>query len=432
MFHQQTNSRTWIWITSFLWLASTTPAWAGEADQLFTQNQAAIFQVRVVDTAANNKSSTGTGFVVASTGLLATNYHVIASAIDAPDKYRIELVLPDRSFAAAQIVNVDIVNDLALLQVDPAHLADSPMAPLVLASRESDKGETVYSIGFPFDLGITVIDGTYNGLAPYSVSQRVHFSGSLNPGMSGGPAFNGEGQVIGVNVSTAGNQMSFLVPVENLARLLATPRVANVADIPALLTKQLTQNSQRLVGEMLDGDWTTEPLAGARALGEITPFLRCWGNSKDTRDKSDRRPFYVTRACQTDHNIYVNRHLMTGSMEQQFYWVESDDFNTIQFYEYYQRIFAAYRPGNFGTVKDLGNWDCEENVIQANNIEKERTKAIFCLRAYKKFPGLYDVLFVQGSIDRASQGFVTHFTLAGTTREMAMAFTSRFMEADVW
>jgi len=370
--------------------------------------------------------------MVAAEGLLATNYHVIASAIDAPDKYRIELVLPNRSFLAAKIVNVDIVNDLALLQVDPALLAEPPVAPLLLAQRESVKGETVYSIGFPFDLGITVIDGTYNGFAPYSVSQRVHFSGSLNPGMSGGPAFNGEGEVIGVNVSTAGNQMSFLVPVESLARLLAAPKVDSVTEIPALLTKQLTLNTERLVGEMLAGDWTTEPLAGARALGEITPFLRCWGNSKDTRDKSDRRPFYVTRACQTDHNIYVNRNLMTGSMEQQFYWVESDDLNTIQFYEYYQRIFAAYRPGNFGTAKDLGNWDCEENFVQANNLGMERTKAIFCLRAYKKFPGLFDVLFVQGSIDRAQQGFVTHFTLAGTTREMAMAFTTRFMEADVW
>jgi hypothetical protein len=432
MFRLHSDQKLWLWLTILMLAVSANFSSAGEADQLFTQSQAAIFLVRVVDTAANNKSSTGTGFVVAEGGILATNYHVIASAIDAPDKYRVELVLPDRSFATAQIVNVDIVNDLALLQIDSVYFAESPIEPLALASRESAKGETVYSIGFPFDLGITVIDGTYNGLAPYSVSQRVHFSGSLNPGMSGGPAFNGEGEVIGVNVSTAGNQMSFLVPVERLATLLATPKVTSVTEIPALLTKQLTLNTERIVGEMLNGDWTTEPLAGARALGEITPFLRCWGNSKDTRDKSDRRPFYVTRACQTDHNIYVNRNLMTGSMEQQFYWVDSDNFNTIQFYEYYQRIFAAYRPGNFGTAKDLGNWVCEENFVQANNTDRERTKAIFCLRAYKKFPGLFDVLFVQGSIDRAKKGFVTHFTLAGTTREMAMAFTTRFMEADVW
>jgi len=421
-----------MWLTTLTGLVTTSPAWAGEADQLFTQSQAAVFQVRVVDMAANNKSSTGTGFLVSAEGLLATNYHVIASAIDAPEKYRIELVLPDRTFVAAQIVNVDIVNDLALLRVDPAELQSQPIAPLVLALRQPVKGETVYSIGFPFDLGITVIDGTYNGFAPHSVSQRVHFSGSLNPGMSGGPAFNGDGAVIGVNVSTAGNQMSFLVPVESLVKLLAAPFIETVAEIPTLLTQQLTANTERLVGEMLKGDWTTEPLAGARALGEITPYLRCWGSSKDTRNKSDRRPFYVTRACQTDHNIYVNSNLMTGSIEQQFYWVESDDFNSIQFYEYYQRIFAAYRPGNFGTEKDLGNWDCQEDFVLANNAIKERTKAVFCLRAYKKFPGLFDVLFVQGSIDRARQGFVTHFTLAGTTREMAMAFTSRFMEADVW
>jgi serine protease Do len=394
---------------------------------LFESHEAAVFQIRVIDTAANNKSSTGTGFLVSNSGILATNYHVIASAIDAPAKYRIEMLMKDQSVRAATVLNVDIVNDLALLQVAPL-----AVPPLQLATLESAKGETVYSIGFPYDLGITVIDGTYNGLAPHSVTQRVHFAGSLNPGMSGGPAFNRKGEVIGVNVSTAGNQMSFLVPVSKLAQLLQAPPVEVQTDMPAILGAQLTANSNRVITELLAGDWSTQPLGGAQALGELTGFLRCWGNSKDMRDKTDKQPFFASRACQTDHNIYLSQHLTTGTIELQFYWIETDELNPLQFYDYYQRVFSAYRPGNFGTSQELGNWACDENFVLAGAVDSERTKTVFCLRAYKKFSGLYDVLFLQGSVDRTHQAFMTHFTIAGTTREMALAFTQKFMDSGVW
>ena len=72
-----------------------------------------------MDTAANNKTSTGTGFVVSSNGLVATNYHVVSSAVNTPDKYRIELLQEDETTVhLATVVNIDVVNDLALLTVD--------------------------------------------------------------------------------------------------------------------------------------------------------------------------------------------------------------------------------------------------------------------------------------------------------------------------
>ena len=418
------------WLAVFACWLSLAPSAQAEADiahQLFDSNATAVFQIRVIDTAANNKASTGTGFLVTSSGILATNYHVVASAIDAPAKYRIEMLLQDQSVRPATVLNVDIVNDLALLQVAPM-----AVAPLPLATRESAKGETVYSIGFPYDLGITVIDGTYNGLAPHSVTQRVHFAGALNPGMSGGPAFNRRGEVIGVNVATAGNQMSFLIPVRMLAQLLRAPPMATQTDLPATLSAQLAANSQRVITELLAGDWSTQPLGGAQALGEVTAFLRCWGSSKDMRDKTDKQPFFASRACQTDHNIFLSQSLTTGSIELQFYWIETAELNPFQFYDYYQRIFAAYRPGNFGGSQELGNWACDENFVLADADTSERTKTVFCLRAYKKFTGLYDVLFLQGSVDRTRQAFMTHFTMAGTTREMALAFTRKFMDSGVW
>jgi hypothetical protein len=59
-------------------------------------------------------------------------------------------------------------------------------------------------------------------------------------------------------------------------------------------------------------------------------------------------------------------------------------------------------------------------------------KAIFCTRAYKKFPDLFDVLYLSASIDRDNEAIVSHFTIAGISQPNAMAFTRQFMEAVLW
>ena len=56
----------------------------------------------------------------------------------------------------------------------------------------------------------------------------------------------------------------------------------------------------------------------------------------------------------------------------------------------------------------------------------------FCARAYKEFEGIYDILFLQGSLDDKTEAHMIHFTLAGTTQDLAMRFTRRFMEAGAW
>ena len=88
------------------------------------------------------------------------------------------------------------------------------------------KGERLYSMGNPLDLGFTIIEGTYNGLVDRTYNDRVHFSGALNPGMSGGPTVTAEGQVVGVNVATrrGGQLLSFLVPARYAAALLQRVR----------------------------------------------------------------------------------------------------------------------------------------------------------------------------------------------------------------
>ena len=165
---------SWL-LAMVLWLLTPLIVTAQPNDQardLFASTEASVFQVRVIDKSTNNKSSTGSGFLIEESGILATNYHVVSSVVDKPEKYRVEILLKDEQPVEATIITLDIVHDLALLQTRPL---DAPVLPL--AQQEPAKGETVYSIGFPYDLGITVIAGTWNGLAPHSASPPVHFSG---------------------------------------------------------------------------------------------------------------------------------------------------------------------------------------------------------------------------------------------------------------
>ena len=62
----------------------------------------------------------------------------------------------------------------------------SDIDPRALAGR-LPKGERIYAMGNPLDLGFTIVEGTYNGLVDKSYDERIHFSGAINPGMSGGP-----------------------------------------------------------------------------------------------------------------------------------------------------------------------------------------------------------------------------------------------------
>ena len=118
-----------------------------------------------------------------------------------------------------QLVDFDVISDLAVLQ-HPQPSEDF----FKISDSTLDKGDIAYALGNPGDWGVIMVPGPTNGTVEHSYEDRVLFSGSLNPGMSGGPSLNGHGELIGVNVATAGSQLSFLVPVDKVVRLLARDR----------------------------------------------------------------------------------------------------------------------------------------------------------------------------------------------------------------
>ena len=141
-------------------------------------------------------ASLGSGFIIDPAGVIVTNNHVIANA------EQITVTLSDDTSLQAKVIGRDPVTDLAVLKVDAKN-------PLPAASwGDSSKvrvGDWVLAIGNPFGLGGTVTSGIISATArdihsgPYD--EYLQTDASINRGNSGGPMFNLEGEVIGINTA---------------------------------------------------------------------------------------------------------------------------------------------------------------------------------------------------------------------------------------
>src|SRR3954469_3049231 len=170
-------------------------------------------------------NSLGSGFIVDTAGIAVTNNHVIADADE------INIIMNDGTKIKATLVGVDKKTDLAVLKFTP------PAKPLVAVKfGDSDKlrlGEWVIAIGNPFSLGGTVTAGIVSARnrdinsGPYD--SYIQTDAAINRGNSGGPLFNLDGEVIGVNtliISPSGGSIGigFAVPSKTVAGVVDSLR----------------------------------------------------------------------------------------------------------------------------------------------------------------------------------------------------------------
>ncbi|MEP1553989.1 MAG: serine protease [Paraglaciecola sp.] len=396
------------------------------AQSLFGQHRTALYQIKIIELESGNKSSIGSGFQIDLEGNIVTNYHVVSEYVYNPDKFRIEYMANDGSEGQLQLVDIDVVNDLALVR--KLQLADEAAFPI--ASSLPEQGSDIYSLGNPHDLGMIVVPGTFNGLKKNSFYQRIHFTGSINPGMSGGPVVNDLGEVMGVNVATAGNQIGFLIPLSKVMGLLESQHAEPLSNqqLKPRLQQQIKANQQVLIDRLKMRDWPTSILGETLVPANITEFISCWGGS----NTSDREALYlsVESRCQLDEQIYVHSGLRTGGLELEFEWLDGKSLGKHRFYNFFTQSITGAGPSNNASKDDVTNFECEEDKV--TNRHGVTNKTVFCVRAYKEFDELYDVLFVGASIDHQNKGLLSHYTLAGVTKDSALAFSQKFMDAISW
>ncbi|MGF1560613.1 MAG: Do family serine endopeptidase [Geminicoccaceae bacterium] len=162
-------------------------------------------------------SSLGSGFVIDPEGFVVTNNHVVGEADE------ITVIFNDESSYEAELIGRDPKTDLALLKIE----RDEPFPHVDWADSDTVRvGNWMVAIGNPFGLGSTVTAGIISArgrdirAGPYDDFLQV--DAAINRGNSGGPSFNIDGQVIGVNTAifspSGGNVgIGFAIP-SNLAR----------------------------------------------------------------------------------------------------------------------------------------------------------------------------------------------------------------------
>jgi len=249
--------------------------------------------VRIESGPEENSTILGTGFVADASGLIATNYHVVAEATHCRVRFRSGAYYDVLGYAA-----VSQQSDMALLQIsepppnlEPLPLAESPPSPLT----------KVFAIGHPHGVAYSIHSGAVSrGVRSSELSQtsrrflQRHLGGSfelawiqhtaaISEGNSGGPLLNEQGRAVGVNTwVNRQTGFSYALNVSYLQELLAQPRTEPApleryataeARVSASLKRLSPSRVLRLLDEMKAIQWRPQTEADYAAMQEMAWVL---------------------------------------------------------------------------------------------------------------------------------------------------------------
>lgn len=429
-------ARALAWLVLLLILDGGT-AWTAQgapsvAEGIYAAAPPRLLQIRTLVADAGQQTSIGSGFLVSADGLAITNYHVISQAVLEPKTYRLEYAAADGSRGELSVVGVDLPNDLAIVRLAKQ---DAPFFTFDKAALEGtpSKGERLYSMGNPLDLGFTIIEGTYNGLVDRTYSERVHFSGALNPGMSGGPTVSAEGQVVGVNVATrrGGQLLSFLVPARFAAALLQRVREQKTTpDLRAEVGRQLAAWQSALYRSFAEKGFRSTALGPYQAPETVASWFNCWANTNAGATPKPRASINSIN-CKADTGVYVASDLTTGAIQIDHSYVKAVDLNQFQLATLLTQMSQPRLVGGGPFRKWYTPQRCHEDFVgtAATSELRPPLRVIWCAQAYREFEGLYDVALIAVTQDQGSAALVSRLSLQAVGYDDAVALGKRFLQS---
>ena len=172
----------------------------------------------------------GTGVVIVENGVILTNYHVIEGAD------RVTVTFWNGMESEARIISVQPHQDLAVLKA--LKLPDDLQPATLRGTGDLGLGDTVVAVGYPFGIGPSVSSGVVSGLdrefrspeGRQTLSKLIQFDAAANPGNSGGPLVNAQGEVVGIVTAILNPTpartfigIGFAVPIESAAGAVGFP-----------------------------------------------------------------------------------------------------------------------------------------------------------------------------------------------------------------
>lgn len=405
------------WALVILLGVAPTPGRAQSAT-VFDRFSKSVYKVEILERRSSTPSIVGTAFVVDSAGTLLTNYHVVKGLVFKPDDYRIRLVGNDGAAVdSVHVVRVDAAHDLAVLS---ARLRDP--VPLRLDHGVPEVGTSVFSLGFPLNLTGTVVQGSFNGLMPHSLEGTFHFTGSLNPGMSGGPTLLADGRVVGVNVATSGNQLSYLVPAARARELLAQPRDSN-PDLVADVRSSLEAVQDRVRQMVFRKGMEETDIAGFRLPKPPGDSFDCSASPVDTGDLDYDGVIY---RCGLDDWLWLDPDDASPILVVEHVVMSSHKLTRLRFATLYSEWFSTVFDGEISNSDWATKYRCEAGNVRNGHGLKFRL--VQCWRRRPDLPGLYDLFVRTAILGGSDAGVVSTYRMNGTTRENGLALIRQALE----
>jgi serine protease Do len=399
----------------------------GSGQRIYERTRPLLLQVRTLLKTQDSQSSVGSGFLVDDGSLIVTNYHVISQYALQPSRYRLVYASVDGQQGALQLLAFDVVHDLALLK--PVHAGPLAQRGAVAMRPEGlslARGARIFSLGNPLDVGFAVAEGTYNGPVERSFLDTLFFGGSLSPGMSGGPALDEQGRLIGVNVAARrdGEQVSFLVPAAPVRALIARGRAAQPITAPAWqeITRQLLVHQEDLTTRFIKLPWRNAGHARYAIPVPQEAFMRCWGRGSP---QAERGLQFERSDCEMDSRIFVNGSLLTGYVTARHEAYDGSKLGVLRFAERYSASFRNEFMG--ANNRNLTAPQCAERQVRSKSGALPM-KAVICLRAYKKLEGLHDVTVLVATLDGSRAGVQGRFEARGVSLISAQRLAQHYID----
>lgn len=410
-------------LLAILWVAA--PVWAeNTSSSIYSDVEQSVYQVRVINQQTGKKNAIGSAFVVMKPDIIATNYHVVSTYINNPEgDFALDYLSTSGETGKLTLLAVDVIHDLAVLK------ADKPLGKPLQIVPVPSKGARLYSLGNPMDKGFSIVEGTNNGVMKSSDDNNILFSGSLNPGMSGGPTLNDNKDVVGVNVATSGNGLSYLVPAEYLSVILERLKLRNFQadeDIFQHITAQLHSNAEKYVQRLQGLEWTSQRIGNFSVPNDISGATRCWDNS-DKANPDDLMRTYFTQ-CSNESSIYLDEALEVGTLSYEYIWLDAGKMIPARFYHQYETMNTSVSASKAGK-QDVSNFTCFTDFTVVSGQEFKLT---VCRRDYLNYTGLSDLLVTAALVGHPRQGMMFNLDMTGTTFASGMTLLQRMLGDFKW
>jgi hypothetical protein len=417
--------------------AAGETALTGPGQRIYERTRGRLLQVRTLLKTQDSQSSVGSGFLVEDGRLLVTNYHVVSQFALQPSRFRLVYATVDGQQGALELLAFDVLHDLALLR--PAKPAAFEGRGAVELRPENDplpRGARIFSLGNPLDVGFAVAEGSFNGLAERSFLPTLFFGGSLSAGMSGGPALDEQGRLIGVNVAARrdGEQVSFLVPAEFVRALVARGRQAKpiTTAVWPEITQQLLKHEAQLTERFIAQPWRH---AGHPVYDIPVPqetWMRCWGRGSP---QAVRGLQFERSDCEMDSRIFVSGPLLTGFITVRHEAYDGSRLGRLRFAQRYSASFANEFVGFDDRLRTAAQ--CTERTVAdkpavAGKADALPLRAVVCLRGYKKLEGLYDVVVMVATLDGSLIGVQGRLDAYGVSLASAQRLAQHYLDGFGW